>query len=491
MKSRGGGGDYGLPLVRNKPTSSFFLRSEPPCLCGRPSLPFLSFLYLLTSLPPYLLFSVHTSKFRIPQLFYLPARRGGPLLRKHPGVWGYSSHFGTCCEQDRGLTITLRNLRPMMPVVRRSGNSHAAKFILIILFMEDIPLLAAFEDFFFLRSDFLADFQFNLLFVFQRSRQDLHHLLPNGVAVVDKFHFLAVHQHVRDLVREPYDFFAGEAHLPFLDSVIASQRPSGSRPAEFPISILQFLISNLRVLIFRFPVSNFNFLVSSFLPLSQDQLAVPRQLLLHLFVHLLIRDAGPPHLVLMSDQNLAHFVVEPVFDRELFQHPQAHAVGHRRRRLRFDVPAFHQPLNDFSGDVRYKIPYEKHLRAFPLRKCKRVSLLAAPIKCKEGTKIAAFFFAVAAQHVAPCSAETANGESLLKPKPPPFAHIRARVDAFGRFLYDDLVSGIGRALSSAVRAFGLHPKGRPFKSDSAHHCDASPFSGDVVFVNACIMYPFL
>ena len=79
-----------------------------------------------------------------------------------------------------------------------------------------------------------------------------------------------------------------------------------------------------------------------------------------------------------------------------------------------------------------------------------------------------------------------------------------------------------RALSSAVRAFGLHPKGRPFKSDSAHHksratgkpcsavkcgstfvklgmwrieppvmhgatcsavrstCDVSPFSGDVV-----------
>src|SRR6266849_8593800 len=37
-----------------------------------------------------------------------------------------------------------------------------------------------------------------------------------------------------------------------------------------------------------------------------------------------------------------------------------------------------------------------------------------------------------------------------------------------------------RALSSAVRAFGLHTKGRPFKSDSAHHCDAIPSSGDVV-----------
>src|ERR1700730_4047829 len=37
-----------------------------------------------------------------------------------------------------------------------------------------------------------------------------------------------------------------------------------------------------------------------------------------------------------------------------------------------------------------------------------------------------------------------------------------------------------RALSSAVRAFGLHPKGRPFKSDSAHHCHATPFSRDAV-----------
>jgi hypothetical protein len=37
-----------------------------------------------------------------------------------------------------------------------------------------------------------------------------------------------------------------------------------------------------------------------------------------------------------------------------------------------------------------------------------------------------------------------------------------------------------RAVSSAVRAFGLHPKGHPFKSDTAHHPCAIPFSGDVV-----------
>jgi hypothetical protein len=37
-----------------------------------------------------------------------------------------------------------------------------------------------------------------------------------------------------------------------------------------------------------------------------------------------------------------------------------------------------------------------------------------------------------------------------------------------------------RALSSVVRAFGLHPKGRPFKSDSAHHRYKTPCSADVV-----------
>src|SRR6266478_5585143 len=42
-----------------------------------------------------------------------------------------------------------------------------------------------------------------------------------------------------------------------------------------------------------------------------------------------------------------------------------------------------------------------------------------------------------------------------------------------------------RALSSAVRAFGLHPKGRPFKSDSAHHCDPSPFSGECAELLGC------
>ena len=49
-------------------------------------------------------------------------------------------------------------LRPL-PIVGGGADSHPAKFFLVILLVQDVPLLAAFEDFLFLlRSDALADF---------------------------------------------------------------------------------------------------------------------------------------------------------------------------------------------------------------------------------------------------------------------------------------------------------------------------------------------
>src|SRR5229473_2885310 len=242
---------------------------------------------------------------------------------------------------DNRKVITTSKKSGAMAVVGRGGDAHAAKLILVIFFVEDVPLLAAFQDFFLLRSDFLAHFQFNLLFFFQCGGQNLHDLLSNGVAVVDEFHFFAFDQHFRYLVREPYDFFAGEAHLPFPCLNIASPNPGSSHPSHSPISIFRFL--------------------------PQDQLAVSRQLLLHLLVHLLIRDARPPHLVLVIDQ---------------------------------DLPAFDQAFHNLVRHVRYKVPYEKHLSEFPLHKRKRVSLLAAPIKCKETRGFARKSLTVGAQHAA-------------------------------------------------------------------------------------------
>jgi hypothetical protein len=40
----------------------------------------------------------------------------------------------------------------------------------------------------------------------------LHDLLADGVAILDKFYFIAGDEHVRDLMREADDFFAAKSH---------------------------------------------------------------------------------------------------------------------------------------------------------------------------------------------------------------------------------------------------------------------------------------
>src|SRR5690348_824872 len=45
--------------------------------------------------------------------------------------------------------------------------------------------------------------------------------------------------------------------------------------------------------------------------LSQHQLAISRQVLLHLLVHFLVGDARATHLVLPLHEDLAHFLVQP------------------------------------------------------------------------------------------------------------------------------------------------------------------------------------
>src|SRR5437879_11869475 len=92
----------------------------------------------------------------------------------------------------------------------------------------------------------------------------------------------------------------------------------------------------------------------------QHQLAVARQLRFHLFVHLLVGDAGPAHFVLMLDEDLAHFVIQAVFDGQLFHHALANALRHRFRSLALDLVSFDEPLHNFRGHMADIIPNEQH-----------------------------------------------------------------------------------------------------------------------------------
>src|SRR5215472_9788034 len=123
---------------------------------------------------------------------------------------------GAATNQKRGITYgyeltTKTALRPVA-VVGGRGDSEPAKFVLVVLFVQHIPLFAAFQDLFLLRGDALADFQLDFLFVAENGRQNLDDVLTNGVAVINEFHFVAGHQHVRDLVRQPDNFLTAQSH---------------------------------------------------------------------------------------------------------------------------------------------------------------------------------------------------------------------------------------------------------------------------------------
>src|SRR5712675_3276275 len=118
---------------------------------------------------------------------------------------------------------------------------------------------------------------------------------------------------------------------------------------------------------------------------TQHQLAVARQLRFHLFVHLLVRNAGAAHFILMLYQNLAHFIVQAVLDGQLFHHSLAYALRDRFGRLALNLVAFNEPLDHFRGHMADIITNEQHPNvSFTLQLLTisgKSSLLAAPIKC--------------------------------------------------------------------------------------------------------------
>src|SRR5258707_11387069 len=123
----------------------------------------------------------------------------------------------------------LRSASTFAAVVGGGGDSQAAKFVEVILAIEDAPLFTVLEDLFFLRSDALADFRVGFLFFFQRGGENLHDLLANRVAVFDKFHVVAGDQHIRNLMRQPNDFFPRQSHARMPAGVILRLPDEGSR----------------------------------------------------------------------------------------------------------------------------------------------------------------------------------------------------------------------------------------------------------------------
>jgi hypothetical protein len=92
------------------------------------------------------------------------------------------------------------------------GYAHAFQAFGVVFAVENVPLFAAFEDFFFLGGNFGANFGVYLGFDFQQRRNDVDDFLADGVAVFDEVHIRTGHEEINDAMGEAYGFFACQSH---------------------------------------------------------------------------------------------------------------------------------------------------------------------------------------------------------------------------------------------------------------------------------------
>src|SRR5258708_32120303 len=83
-------------------------------------------------------------------------------------------------------------------------------FLVVILAIEDVPLLRAFEDGPFLALDFLAGGHIDLRFLHEQRFENLAGFLPDGIGIFDELNFIHLLQHVRNGAGQHVNFVAAE-----------------------------------------------------------------------------------------------------------------------------------------------------------------------------------------------------------------------------------------------------------------------------------------
>lgn len=85
-------------------------------------------------------------------------------------------------------------------------------FLVVVFAVQDVPLLAAFQDGPFLAVDFHARGLVDSRFLGQKLFQNLAHFEANGVPVFYKFHFIYVGERIRHRVRHFVHLVAADSH---------------------------------------------------------------------------------------------------------------------------------------------------------------------------------------------------------------------------------------------------------------------------------------
>src|SRR5258707_13321184 len=92
------------------------------------------------------------------------------------------------------------------------SDTVAPKLLRIKLAIEDAPLLAVFQNFFFHRANLFPGFHVPLFFFAKLVRKYGDDILANCVAVFDEFDFIAAARTVLNLMDQPTNFSSVKSH---------------------------------------------------------------------------------------------------------------------------------------------------------------------------------------------------------------------------------------------------------------------------------------
>src|SRR5208337_1311582 len=217
---------------------------------------------------------------------------------------------------------------------RGGRNSLTTKLFCVVLSKQHVPFLTAFQNFFLLGGDALAHFDFHLLFFLQYVGHGLHYVLTDRVAVFYKFHFISLDQQIDELMGDAHNLFAAQSH---------------------------------------------GFSVGSLFPsLAQDQFPVTGELPFHLLEHLLVRDAGAAHLVLVLGKDGANLFVDLILDGDFLHHSETDSrdEGLLVFFFDFDLIVLQKLLNHFGGHMADIVAVQQHFSGDPRLNCELPSVLS-------------------------------------------------------------------------------------------------------------------
>src|ERR1700722_16970217 len=95
---------------------------------------------------------------------------------------------------------------------RELSDAQFFYFFVVILAVEDVPLLRAFENGAFLALDFLAGGNVDSFFLIEQFFEQFAGFLADGVGVFNEFHFVHGLEDIRDRAGQHVHFVAAEPH---------------------------------------------------------------------------------------------------------------------------------------------------------------------------------------------------------------------------------------------------------------------------------------